>query len=345
LTLSLWQKQDDSLVRLVDGSLRTMSEARRLDLDFEITRTWHLPPVAVMRDDESIAAYLARIGLNAAQLRYIRRSWANAACEAPEHISARAALEEMTDTTAGSGDYRIVDGYDRLIDQVARGLDIRLDTVVTRIHWGDEGVYITASDKSTYTADQVVITLPLGVLQAGSVVFTPALPSEKHDAIQRLIMGIAIKLIYRFDHPVLPDGVGALYSDRNPPMWWSPTPFGSNEQVVTAFATGEWARELLAMGETGALDHALAALSAELGRELHPVERRLVDWSDDAYARGGYSVAPVGGAHLRQVLAQPIAHKLFWAGEATAHNAWSSTVHGAYVSGQRAAREVLSNEH
>jgi monoamine oxidase len=342
LTLAHWKKQDDSLVRLADGTLRTMSDARRLYPDFDITRTWALPDCAVTPDDESIAAYLERIGFTPEQMRYLRRSWANAACAAPEHISATAALQDMTDTSAGSGDYRITGGYDALIADVARQLDIRLNAVVTAIGWSDNGVRVTTSDGATFDADHTVIALPLGVLQAGIVRFSPALPADKTDAIQRLIMGDALKLVYRFASRVLPFGVEALYADHNPPMWWSPTPADHNgEHVITAFATGEWARELMAMGEHAALDHGLSVLRAELGVTLDPVERRLVNWSAEPYTRGGYSVAPVGGAHLRAALAQPVSQRLFWAGEATAPNAWAATVHGAYASGRRAAAEIL----
>ena len=319
-----------------------MREARR-DPAFEITRSWELPDIPVHPDDESLTDYLKRVGFSDDQIQYTRRSWANAACEAPEDLSAYASLQEMHDTSAGSGDYRILQGYDVLINHVARDLDIRLNTIVHRIEWDDQGVRVQTST-GEFIADQAVIALPLGVLQAGSVEFVPALPAEKQHAIQHLIMGLAIKLVYRFASPVLPDGIEALYSDRNPPMWWSPSQ-GQNtqEQVITAFATGDWARELLAMGEQGALDYALASLSAELGRDLQPIDRRLMDWSAEPFTRGGYSAAPVGGEGLRALLAQPISNRLFWAGEATAFNPWASTVHGAYATGKRAAKEVLEH--
>jgi monoamine oxidase len=53
-------------------------------------------------------------------------------------------------------------------------------------------------------------------------------------------------------------------------------------------------------------------------------------------------MAVVGATDARAILARPIEHKLFWAGEGTASNAWAGTVHGALQSGKRAAAEVLS---
>ena len=156
-------------------------------------------------------------------------------------------------------------------------------------------------------------------------------------------MGPALKLIYRFDQRVLPPGIAALYSAINPPMWWSPS-YGhqTDVTVMTAFITGDWALQLYAEGEEGALEHGFETLQSELGRKLpRPQAAVMVNWIDDPFAYGGYSVAPPGAVGAREQLAQPIADRLYWAGEATAPNQWSSTVHGAYASGRRAAAEIL----
>jgi monoamine oxidase len=130
-------------------------------------------------------------------------------------------------------------------------------------------------------------------------------------------------------------------------MWWSPS-FGhaSSEQVVTAFATGDWARHLLVSGDSGALERGLDTLRRELNRpDLHPLDCHLMNWPADPFALGGYSVATPGHAGARADLATPLANRLFWAGEATAPNAWAATVHGAYASGRRAAAEILANQN
>ena len=69
---------------------------------------------------------------------------------------------------------------------------------------------------------------------------------------------------------------------------------------------------------------------------------RLVNWLADPYTQGGYSYAAPGHASARQGLAQATP-PLFWAGEATAPWHQTATVHGAIVSGRRAAQEVLAS--
>ncbi|MEP7291795.1 MAG: NAD(P)/FAD-dependent oxidoreductase [Chloroflexota bacterium] len=320
-----------------------MADARALYPDFEVTRSWQLPAVPVASDDESLESYLMRIGFSDDQLYYTRRSWGNAAGDDISRLSAEVSLVEINDESAGHGDYRILDGYDSLPNALSVGIDVRLNTVVSSIDWEDDPVVVTTCTGETHRAERVLITLPLGVLQAGNVHFSPELPAEKQAAIDMLVMGPALKLIYRFAKPVLPPGMMALYSATNPPMWWQPsTGHDTDVTIMTAFVTGDWARELHAEGEEGALEHGFQTLQRELGRELpRPLDAVMVNWIDDPFALGGYSVAPPGAANAREMLAQPTGERLFWAGEATAPNAWSSTVHGAYASGRRAAAEIL----
>lgn len=337
-----WKKDIDSMVRMENGDWLTMAMARGSYLDFDLTRTWHLPDTPVADGDESFADYLRRVGFSDEQLQYVRRSYANAVADIPEVLSAAESVETLLATRANGGDYRILDGYDRLVTELARGLDIQLHTIVTHIAWREQGVTVTTQSGESFHADRAIITLPLGVLQSGTITFDPPLPQSKLDAMAKLRMGPVLKLIYRFDEPIMDDdSIMAVYSNLNPPMWWSPS-FGhkTDEHIWTAFVSGDWARDLLAMGADATLRQGLHSLQMELDRpDLTPVASHLVNWPADPFAYGGYSVALVGGAGARAQLAQPTP-PLFWAGEATAPNASAATVHGAYISGKRAAQEV-----
>lgn len=344
------RRADNSPVRLADGTWRIMADALRTYPDFNQTRMWTLPDVPVLLDDEDFGSYLRRIGFSDVQMSYVSRMYANATGEALRYISARAALAEINDTAPGqpvyTHDYRILDGYDRLIDALAAGLDIRLNTVVESVTWAVDGVRVETAGSAVYEADYAIITLPLGVLQAGTVRFSPELPADKQDAINCLRMGPVIKMVYRFDEPPLPASAMAMYSALNPPMWWS-VDYGHDSaggvHVWTAFASGDWARELLSLGESGALAKGIETLRQETGRfDLQPNAAHLVNWPADPFAQGGYSVTPPGGVDARNALARSTG-RLFWAGEAAAPLAHVATVHGAYMSGQRAAAEVLSN--
>ncbi|MCS7057353.1 MAG: FAD-dependent oxidoreductase [Meiothermus sp.] len=227
-------------------------------------------------------------------------------------------------------------------------MDIRLGAVVERLEWGPWGVRALTTDGRVYPADRAVVALPLGVLKAGGVRFVPELPEEKQQAMQRLGLTDAVKLFFRFDQPVFPPGIVELYAPGTSLEEWWGNPLGPSRgiEVLTALATGERARALLALPEERALREALQALRQALGQpSLTPSRARLVHWRDDPYTLGAYSMARVGASEARRVLAEPLGNRLFFAGEHTAPNAWAATVHGAYASGRRAAQEVIRSTY
>jgi monoamine oxidase len=332
-----WSKTDDSLVRLENGEQLTMTEALVKYPEFEQVRSWRLPEhIRPAPGGESFASYLRRCGFTPLQLQYVRRMYANAEGEDPEIIDAETALADLQ-SYAGS-DYKLLDGYDCLVRHLAEGLDIRRNARVVSIHSGKE-IRVSLDSGEIFPADAAIVTLPVGVLKSGAIAFTPGLGSAKRQALEKLLMGPVTKAIFRFERPILPANILAVYSSGNPPMWWSPT-FGrehAKDHVWSAFFSGRWAEQLLSLGEDGALNAALDTLRKETAdNSITPSAAVLVNWPADPFALGGYSITLPGGFPSRKELgrAEP---PLFWAGEATAE---SSTVHGAYESGIRAAGEV-----
>ena len=336
-----WEKQEDSLVRLEDGRRTTMKAARNNDPAFDITRSWTLPDIPVEGEDESWQDYLTRIGFTKNQLQYVKRSFANAAGEDIRYLSSRAMLIDINHEASGEKDFRIIDGYDRFYKALAKGLSIQLNAVVQQIDWQSTGVRVHTAHQ-IYEAQQVIITLPLGVLQAKNVSFNPPLPADYEAAIDNLNMGLVCKMVYYFEQPITPPSVSAIYSASNPPMWWSPSYQHPHKgQVWTAFFSGDWARTLLEKGASTALAIGLDTLKKELDiSTLQPTKQRFVNWVADPFSKGGYSIVPTGQLDKTQTLRMP--HPpLYFAGEHTAEVYEIATIHGAYNSGKRAAMQLL----
>lgn len=252
----------------------------------------------------------------------------------------------MEATYAGDGDryFRLQQGYSHLLEQFAAGLDIRYATPVTRISWSPSGVQVQTDTGQTYTAQQVVITLPLALLQANAVKFEPPLPAAKLEAIQGLGVGHITKLILKFDQPWWPPELESCLTPLDTQFWWRPGWQRPNEApILTAFTGATGADTLGALGRDGAIQTGLQHLAQMFDRPLADrlVDARFVDWQADPYAQMAYSYVPVDGAGLRSQLAQPVDRALFFAGEAT-HPTRAATVHGALESGSRAAQEILS---
>jgi monoamine oxidase len=272
---------------------------------------------------------------------------------ADHYVSASAAIDldqlgiyGMMELTYGDGDrfFRLKDGYTRLFEKFAAGLNIRYQTPVTQIRWNAAGVEVQTEAGTTYTAKQVVITLPLALLQQNAVAFEPALPDSKLSAIHGLGSGSITKLILKFDSPFWERKQEFFLTTLDTQMWWRPGWGQQNEQaILTAYTGAKGAEKLGSLGKKGAIQTALNDLEKMFGVELGDrlCDAMFVNWQADPYARMAYSYVPVNGAGLRSQLAQPLDQILFFAGEAT-HPTRASLVHGALESGIRAAHEILS---
>lgn len=333
-----WKKTTDSMIRMEDGAWLTVQDARARYPDFNKVRAWDFTPPAFKPEGESFAEYLTRAGFDAEQIQYFRRAYVNACGEDPDVIDAEQGMRDA-ETYAGD-DLKLLDGYDNVVNHLATGLDIRLHKDVNAIEWHD-GVRVTVAGGEVFKADAALITIPIGVLKSHRIRFVPDVSAEKKEALSKLTMGPVTKMIYCFDKPITDQDILAIYSARNPPMWWSPS-FGRSDtkyHVWSAFFSGQWARDLLCLPPEEALAQGLETLRAETGKpDLTPVTMKLVNWLGDPYAMGGYTVCLPGGYRAREVLGRPTP-PLFWAGEATGE---SGTVHASFDTGKRAAEEILS---
>lgn len=100
----------------------------------------------------------------------------------------------------GGSDYVISGGYRKLIEQLADGLDVHLETKVDSIRYGDNGVSVTTAE-GTYEGAHAIVTVPLGVLKAQSIAFDPPLPELKLAAIENIGAGVVEKIVLTFTEP------------------------------------------------------------------------------------------------------------------------------------------------
>lgn len=65
---------------------------------------------------------------------------------------------------------------------------------VTEVEYTDTNVIVRTADGAVLRARRAVVTLPLGILKAGEVTFSPELPARKLAAIKHLEMGVLDKV-------------------------------------------------------------------------------------------------------------------------------------------------------
>ena len=237
--------------------------------------------------------------------------------------------------------WRVRRGYGALMTAYAAPIPLALNCNVTLVDHSGKRVRVETS-QGTLTAGNVIVTVPTNLIADESIRFHPALPA-KVAAARGLPLGLADKVMLALDQPdALPkDGNLRGATMRTAMGGFHLRPFG--QPCIEGFFGGRFARELEDAGD-GALaaqgiDEIVALLGNDFRRKLKPLSESR--WAHDPFARGSYSHALPGHAGDRAVLAAPVDNRLFFAGEATSPN-FFSTAHGARDSGERAAGEVLN---
>lgn len=261
-----------------------------------------------------------------------------------------AQAQDTADRISGDMQFRILAGYDSVVDGLShldpKIAEIHLGTAVRKIEWKPGSVRIRG-----FEADRAIVTLPLGVLQSGRVRFIPEL-REKENAARQLVMGRVVKVILRFTSAFWEErgleNLSFLHArDERVPTWWTVRPIA--DPILVGWAGGPPADGMALKGKDYIVDAAIASLASALKMNTASVEALLsafavADWQADPFSLGAYSYIPVGAIVAPMKLAEPVADTLFFAGEATAADGDSATVHGAINSGYRAAEEVLGLE-
>jgi monoamine oxidase len=243
----------------------------------------------------------------------------------------------------GRQDSYMVDGYGELVDTLADSLDIRLSTVVSSIAYGSFGVRVT-TNRGTEQAAYAVVTVPLGVLKANRITFSPALTRAKRAAISRLGVGTLNKLYLGFGERFWDDREAIGYQSANRGEWslWMDLEQILGEPILLAFNAATFGKEMESLTDEETLDAAMDVLRTIYGRSIpDPQAAMITRWNEEEFSLGSYSHIPLGatGRDYR-VLSRPSRGRLFWAGEAT-NRKYPQTVAGAYLSGQRAAQEIM----
>ncbi|WP_420396516.1 FAD-dependent oxidoreductase [Nioella sp.] len=172
-------------------------------------------------------------------------------------------------TDYGGAEAVIAEGYDRLVPELAGDYALLTGHVVQRVTLGG-GIRLGFADGAEARHDAVVVTVPLGVLQAGRIVFDPALPDTKQEAIASLGMGVLDKLYLQFDTPFWEgDPTWIVTADTGLPrgqfnQWLNLLPV-LGEPILLGFNGADAARELAGQDDDALIGTALAVLERAYG--------------------------------------------------------------------------------
>jgi monoamine oxidase len=257
-----------------------------------------------------------------------------------ELLSAR---EWDQDSAFRGTDVILPDGYSGLVNALAVGLQPKYNQIVTRVVSTTAGVSVFTRPGQEWKADAVVATLPLGVLQANGVEFTPALTPAMRASLGRVRTGVVNKVALFFDRPFW-KSVGTFVSRTNATLpYWLDAQAAWGRPAWVGFALGAGGPVVETWTEAEAWAQSRAILAPVIGTNPPaPVAVRITKWGGDPYSLGAYSYPGVGAkAADFTALGARHASRVFFAGEHTTAD-YRGTGHGAVLSGRRAAKELLA---
>ena len=236
----------------------------------------------------------------------------------------------------------VVDGYGQLVERWGSDVPVSLNTVVSVIHWDNTEIRLETT-RGDVRAKQVIITVSTGVLSSGTLRFNPKLPEAKQSAIAALQLGNYNHVRFWIDRQLFPTDAPErvlVEVDRDSPILLYLRPYGFD--CVTGIVAGRYADWLERSGPVVSAEVVKEALSNVFGHDIlrHIKGDRQSAWRGNPFVRGAYSSASPGQFYQRVALGESVADRLFFAGEATSLNHFS-TCHGAMMSGERVVQNIL----
>lgn len=338
-----------------DGSLERCDTP---GIAFDLLEGLENPPVP----DISFSRYLSSLEAGEEEKRSVLSFVEGFNAADANQISAASlgAQQKAEETVDGDLAFSLPNGYDRLPQYLAErigelGGRICLNDPVSEIRWSRSSVHVKTSER-VFTAPRTIVTVPLGVLQAGSLAITPR-PESIFSAASQLRMGHAVRFTLRFREafwktipaspmPVSPmEDLSFLFSfDEMPPVWWTTHPHPT--ALLTGWVGGPRSAALSRLSSGELAGQACSVLAKIFAMETSQLRRLLLDchthdWSSDPFSLGAYSYVAAGGLGAPMQFAKPIEDTLFFAGEHTDTTAHWGTVHAAIRSGLRVAEQIL----
>lgn len=236
-------------------------------------------------------------------------------------------------------------GFGALVARWGANVPVELSTPVREIRWDGPGVELV-TDRGTQRAGKVIVTVSTGVLTYGGVKFYPDLPERYDAAFDHLPMGLLTKipLIIEGERFGLHPFDDLLIERRgHHDIYFLAFPFELD--IMVGFVGGDFAWEMECAGEDAAIDFATERLVRTFGSKArrHIRQGAMTNWGAERWTRGAYAAARPGHSGTRAILADPVADRIYFAGEALA-GPLIQTCGGARLSGEKVAEGILAQD-
>ena len=246
-------------------------------------------------------------------------------------------------------DVILTDGYQKVIELLAKNIKIRKNTSVASIIYSNNDQVKIETNSGIFSGDYAICSVPLGVLKNNSIAFYPDLPSQLKSSIDRVGFGTVTKLAIKFtkqfwDSDVQYYGTVAEETGRWP-LWLNYKTF-SEENILLGFCFGDYALFADKMSDQNLLNDALKVLSNVWKDDVSDVAAIMrTNWLGDPLSFGAYSFPkPDNSEEDFEIFSEPLKGRVFFCGEHTNLRFLANT-HGALMSGMRVANQISKGNY
>ncbi|KAK7676939.1 hypothetical protein QCA50_020057 [Cerrena zonata] len=229
---------------------------------------------------------------------------------------------------------------------------LMLNSTVKNITYSASGVEVTLKTGEKLSADYILSTFSLGVLQNDDVRFHPTLPDWKLEAVHGMTLETYTKIFLQFPRKFWFDTEMGLYADPERgryPVWQSldHKNFFPGSGIFFVTVTGDYSVRVEALPDSQVQEEVMGVIRSMFPNITvpEPVAFHFPRWHTDPLFRGSYSNWPpsfFSGHH--QNLRAPVEERLWFAGEATSKK-YFGFLHGAYFEGQDVALAIAKCIH
>lgn len=226
---------------------------------------------------------------------------------------------------------------------------IQLSKRVVHIRRFVNSVLVTLEDGDRYQAEFVLCTFSNGVLQSGSVKFSPPFPNFKKKSLAKVPMGYYTKVFVKFARKFWDDNEYILFaSDRDDGYFhtWQdlkrPAIFPTSSGMLLMTCTAETSFRVERMTKSELMKEIDGIMKKVYGARVpFPDDVFLSKWSTNNFTQGAYPNPIVGAKREDYANIASNLGRLFFAGDGTTFETFGFA-HGAMLTGAKKAHQIMN---
>ena len=211
--------------------------------------------------------------------------------------------------------------YDFVNENIAKTVlqNIHYNSPVVSIDYSNNKVSVITTDGTTYEADRILVTVPIGVLKSEKISFIPEIKQERKDAIDEITFHPGFKVVIKFSDKFYPDAIECEVD--NGEKGYYDIAFGKETQdnILGFLCTGDETQKYYNLNSN---DEIMDSLLSELDQifdgkasSSYSGEYVLENWGQYEFALGTWTQAFQEKKSNLKILNQSLDQKVYFAGE------------------------------